>query len=126
MLSETDPLGHTTTHEYDANRNETKRKNARGEETTATYLNGNQTSVTDPTGTTHTTYGVDNLPTTFTDRLGHVTTVEYDADLHVPTRFADELGTRFAVHEQRPRPAGRRWKTRKGTWLTSSTTPPAT
>ena len=28
LLSETDQLGHTTTHEYDANRNETKRTNA--------------------------------------------------------------------------------------------------
>ena len=95
LLSETDQLGHTTTHEYDANRNETKRENALDEETIATYDDhGNQTSVTDPTGTTHTTYGDDNLPTTFTDRLGHVTTIEYD-DRDVPKRFADELGTRF-------------------------------
>ena len=96
VVSETDPRGNTTTHEYDTNRNETKRTNPLGEETTATYdTRGNQTSVTDPTGTTHTAFDDSNMPTTFTDRLGHVTTIDYD-DRHVPKRFADELGTRFS------------------------------
>jgi len=96
VLSATDPLGHVTTHEYDANWNETKKTNALGEVTTATYDDGgNPTSMSDPTGTTHTTYNHLNLPATVTDRLGHVATIDYDDHLSAPTRFADELGTRF-------------------------------
>ncbi len=96
LLSETDPRGYTTTHEYDANRNETKRTNALGEETTATYdQRGNQRFVTDPLGTTQTVYNEQNLPDHLLRSPQPGTDIDYD-DRGVPTRFADELGTRFS------------------------------
>jgi RHS repeat-associated protein len=103
LVSETNPLGYTTTHEYDANRNEVRMVNALNEETTATYdpVTGYQLSKTTPLGTTHTTYGPIGNPTSFTNELGHVTTIEYD-DRYLPKRIADALGTRatFRSSEQ--------------------------
>jgi len=98
VLSETDQLGHTTTHEYDFDLNETKQTNALGEVTTATYDSfGNQTSRTDLTGTKSTTYSELNMPATFTDRLGHTTTIDSDEDSGVPTRVTDEIGIRYKL-----------------------------
>ena len=95
LLTETDPLGHTTTHEYDPNQNETKQTNAIGEVTAATYdIKGNQISLTNAKGTRTIAYNDLSQPTTLTDRLGHVSTIEYD-DHHVMQRFADEGGLRI-------------------------------
>jgi RHS repeat-associated protein len=94
LVAETNQLGHTTTYEYDAHRNQTKRTNALGEVTTATYDNGNQRFVTDPLGTTETQYNAQNLPVWFKDRVNHVTEIEYD-DRGVPARIYDSEGTRF-------------------------------
>ena len=105
VVSETNPLGHTTTHEYDADRNEMKRTNAL-EETTAVYDHGNQVTRTDLFGTTHTKYNAFSLPYEFEDAFRHKTTIEYDAR-GVPIRFADELGTRFQIHQLGARPAHR-------------------
>ena len=54
LLSETNQLGHTTTHEYDANRNETKRTNARRRGDDRDLRRPRQPDVGDrrPTGTT--------------------------------------------------------------------------
>ena len=95
LLSEKDPLGFTTTHEYDADQNETATTNAVGQRTTATFdSHGNKTSTTDALNrTTTTTYTTFNLPSAVLDPLGHTVTNEYD-DRHLVARIADEIGTR--------------------------------
>jgi RHS repeat-associated protein len=93
VVSDTNPLGLTTTHVYDPDRNEVSRTNA-FETMTAVYDHGNQVTRTDNLGTTHTKYNAFSLPTEFEDAFDHKTTIEYDKR-GVPMRFADELGTRF-------------------------------
>jgi RHS repeat-associated protein len=93
-LKEVDPLGRTTEHTYDANKNELTRKNALNEVTTFTYdANGNQTSIKNARNETTTiTYNAFGQPLTSTNPLNQTTTIEYDVQ-GIPTRFSDALGT---------------------------------
>lgn len=80
-LTETDPLGNTTTHTYDAVGNETSTKDANNHTTTYVFNGRNLlTSAVAPGGaaTTNTYDAAGNL-TTRTDANGHETTYNYDA-----------------------------------------------
>ena len=94
LLSQTDQLGRTTKHVYDANRNEVKRTNALGEVTTYTYdANGNQTSSTNAArrGDHDDLQRVLGEPLTTTNPIGNTTTIAYDAN-GLPTSFTDSMG----------------------------------
>ena len=94
LLSLVDQLGHKTSYEYDANRNQTKRTNALNEVTTYTYdANGNRTSAKNVAlnETTTTTYNAFSEPLTTTNPIGNTTTITYDAT-GLPTTFTDSMG----------------------------------
>jgi RHS repeat-associated protein len=102
LLSETDPLGHKTSAEYNADGQPVTITNALGKTTKLGYAFGDLTSVTDPLGrttkrfldtvgrvTSLTTPGgertlyednADNQPIKVTDPLGASTSYEYDGD----------------------------------------------
>ncbi|MBT1187915.1 RHS repeat protein [Streptomyces sp. CJ_13] len=94
--SVTDPLGNRTTHTYDkANRllstvsprGNVSGANAASFTTSFAYdANGNQTTVTDPSGAVTTTaYDVLNRPVAVTNALGHTTRTTYDGNDNVLT-----------------------------------------
>jgi len=102
LLSVTDPLGDKTSYTYDKANRRVTTVSARGNVSggtasayTTTYgydANGNQTTVTDPTGAvTATAHDVINRPVKVTDPLSHATTTTYDAVGNV-TKTTDPLG----------------------------------
>lgn len=95
LTQKTDPLGKSTTYEYDANRNLTKETAPDGSVTSYTYDGaGNMLTMTDPLGKT-TTYSYNSLGqvTSATDPLGRTTTSSYDAKGRL-TESVDPLGAR--------------------------------
>ncbi len=80
VTSITDPLGDTTSYEYDANGNRTNEIDALGNEMSSTYgTNGDLTSISDANGNTTTlTHNEYGYLTGVTDAVGNVRTYEYD------------------------------------------------
>ena len=95
VLSQTDPLGHTTSNTYDGNRNKLTETNALQQTTNFTYdSRGNTSSVKDPGGNTQSwSYNQFGVPITLTDQLGKVQTIQLDA-LSNPVGISDSLGVR--------------------------------
>ena len=72
---------HVTEFGYDAQRNVTYRKDPAGHEWQATYVNGNVTSLQQPSGrTTTVTYNSFGAPLVWTDAEGHATTYTWNPD----------------------------------------------
>jgi len=72
---------HATAYGYDDNHNMTFRRDPAGHEWHATYLNGNLTSLKQPSGATTTiTYNSLGLPQVWTDPEGHATTYTWNPD----------------------------------------------
>ena len=107
MISTTDPLGHTTTYQYDCAEPPDRRSTDPLSHTTTTAYDadGNVISTTDPLGQT-TTYAYDalNRQTSVTDPLGHTTTTAYDADGNVISA-TDPLGHTTTYQLRRAEPS---------------------
>jgi RHS repeat-associated protein len=95
VLSETDPLGHTTQYQYDAAGRRVRVIDPAGGITQYVYDGNNRlVSTTDPLGhTTTTNYRDDGLAQSTVDALGGITSYEYDAAGH-ETAVIDPLGHR--------------------------------
>ena len=96
VISQTDPLGQTTTTVRDANGLPTRITRPNGAVTTMTYdLKGNLLTATDPVGatTTFTYEPVFNQVKTIRDPKGNVTTINYDARGN-PIEIIDALNNR--------------------------------
>lgn len=93
LTTETDPLGGTTTYEYNASSWIVRQTDARGYSTRYEYDDqGNRTAVTNARGyTTHYVYDGQGNVLTITDALGNVTAFEYNERNQV-TLLRDPLG----------------------------------
>jgi RHS repeat-associated protein len=98
ILSTTDPLGHTVSYTYYANRNKRTETDALGKTTTYDYdANGHLRSVTDPLNKTQRfTNNEVGQPVTVTDQLNKARTLKYDENNNLST-IADETGTQIAL-----------------------------